>query len=67
MLVSESYVILYCEKNVICNSSIKICLKKNPLIKKLYFRFSFHFYLLVQYVPDSQNFSQEWIYFYWYR
>ena len=29
MLVSESYVILYCEKNVICNSSIKnICLKK---------------------------------------
>jgi hypothetical protein len=28
-LVSESYVILYCEKkNVICNSSIKICLKK---------------------------------------
>ena len=27
-LVSESYVILYCEKNVICISSIKICLKK---------------------------------------
>ena len=28
MLVSESYVILYCEKNVICNSSIKICLNQ---------------------------------------
>ena len=68
-LVSESYVILYCEKNVTCNSSIKIRLKKTKktLNKKLYFRFSFHFYLLVQYVPDSQNFSQEWIYIYWYR
>ena len=28
-LVSESYVILYCEKNVICNSSIKICLNQS--------------------------------------
>ena len=30
-LVSESYVILYGEKNVICNSSIKICFKKKEL------------------------------------
>jgi hypothetical protein len=28
MLVSEFYVILYCEKIVICNSSIKICLNQ---------------------------------------
>ena len=28
-LVSESYVILYCEKNVICNSLIKICLNQS--------------------------------------
>ena len=34
MLVSESYVILYCEKNVICNSSIKIGLNQTPSIKK---------------------------------
>ena len=27
-LVSESYVILYCEKNVIRNSPIKICLNQ---------------------------------------
>ena len=27
-LVSESYVILYCKKNVICNSSIKNMFKK---------------------------------------
>ena len=30
-LVSESYVILYGEKNVICNSSIKICFKKKRI------------------------------------
>ena len=30
-LVSESYVILYCEKNVICNSSIKICLNQGSI------------------------------------
>jgi hypothetical protein len=28
MLVSEFYVILYCENNIICNSSIKICLNQ---------------------------------------
>jgi hypothetical protein len=33
-LVSESYVILYCETNVICNSSIKICLKRKDKEKK---------------------------------
>ena len=31
-LVSESYVRLYCEKNVICNSSMKICLHQIYII-----------------------------------
>ena len=33
-LVSESYVILYCEKNVICNSSIKICLNEQGCLSR---------------------------------
>jgi uncharacterized protein YdaL len=31
-LVSESYVTLYCEKNVICNSSIEICLNQSLFV-----------------------------------
>ena len=39
-LVSESYVILCCEKNVICNSSIKICLNQSVLtVTYFYFHF----------------------------
>jgi hypothetical protein len=33
-LVSESYVILYCEKNVICNSSIKKMFKSKRIISE---------------------------------
>ena len=44
-LVSESYVILCCEKNVICNSSIKICLNQSVLtVTYFYFHFISAFY-----------------------
>jgi hypothetical protein len=41
--VSESYVILYCEKNVICNSSIKICLnQQNEPLNAYFFSIIIH-------------------------